>query len=300
MDQAEEQGKERRFPVMIRPGEERVLEIVGCPLTVPWAMLAEHEAQARANHGQTLERLAARMGLSTQEILAIIHDAGIREYLRLDTREASELLAKCVREWENIRELEAKVAKGVREWEETEIAKLHEKHIHETEAKLDAQKMGFDIDAADIVIKPLSEDVHVLGTFFEDGTFIPSDDVKPLPTGSVNVLPDGSVSFTASMPLPEDHWIYEPKTAPPRGLRCGTDNELRKTLEEHIAAAAKYAISGATMNGKEMDFDPDALVQDMIVGLLGYYTDNGRTDDEGHIEGLPDQVTSIERSDDSW
>lgn len=41
-------------------------------MSVPWAMLTPHEEQARKNHGQTLERLAERRGLSPSEILWII------------------------------------------------------------------------------------------------------------------------------------------------------------------------------------------------------------------------------------
>ncbi len=31
----------------------------------------------------------------------------------------------------------------------------------------------------------------------------------------------------------------------------------------------------ATMKGKEQDFDPDALIQNLIVGMLGYHTPTG-------------------------
>lgn len=43
--------------------------------------------------------------------------------------------------------------------------------------------------------------------------------------------------------------------------------EVRKAVQ----AALRYAIKGATMNGRETDFDPDALVRNMMVGLFGYY-----------------------------
>ena len=33
--------------------------------------------------------------------------------------------------------------------------------------------------------------------------------------GSVMALPDGSGCFTASWPLPKDHWVYEPAGEPP-------------------------------------------------------------------------------------
>ena len=42
-----------------------------------------------------------------------------------------------------------------------------------------------------------------------------------------------------------------------------------------IRLAGKYAVRCATMNGKEMDFDPDALLQNLVVGFLGYFTEDG-------------------------
>ena len=95
-------------------------------------------------------------------------------------------------------------------------------------------------------------------------------------------LPDGSGFATVSMPLPQDHWIYESNTSPPIGMRIGT-GEKRNQLAEQIRAAAKYAVRGATMSGKAMDFDPDALVQNMVVGLLGYWTENGLDNDDPHF-----------------
>jgi hypothetical protein len=49
--------------------------IMGCDIiaSIPWAVLAPHEAQAQANHKQSLKTLADRGGLSVAEALAIIH-----------------------------------------------------------------------------------------------------------------------------------------------------------------------------------------------------------------------------------
>lgn len=41
---------------------------------LPWALIAPHEAQARTNHYQSLERLAQRGGLSFCEAAAILED----------------------------------------------------------------------------------------------------------------------------------------------------------------------------------------------------------------------------------
>lgn len=39
---------------------------------IPWGLIAPHEAQAKSNHGQTLDRLAERGGLSHTEAIDII------------------------------------------------------------------------------------------------------------------------------------------------------------------------------------------------------------------------------------
>ena len=103
------------------------------------------------------------------------------------------------------------------------------------------------------------------------------------------VLPDGSGFATMSMPLPADHWLtaddgtYE---APPMGLRelwHSAPNHPcwnRQDLNAIVRAAGRYAVRAATMKGKEEDFDPDAMVQNFVVGLLGYHTADGLSSDE--------------------
>ena len=89
-------------------------------------------------------------------------------------------------------------------------------------------------------------------------------------------LPDGSGVLLASFPLPKDHWIYtEGHNEPPMPMRIGLGAK-RNELADQIRAATRYAVRASTMNGTEMDFDPDAMVQNMVVGLLGYWTEDGR------------------------
>lgn len=95
-------------------------------------------------------------------------------------------------------------------------------------------------------------------------------DVK---VSGVTVLPDGSGFFTASFPLPKDHWLYAP--------RCEEwDDErdesadcplpiLANDQREAVVAAMRWAIRGATMRGQDMDFDPDALVLNAAYALCG-------------------------------
>lgn len=101
-------------------------------------------------------------------------------------------------------------------------------------------------------------------------------------------LPDGSGFAVMSMPLPKDHWIYgdparegdhgfEP---PPMPFRLGTKDPQRKQWADMLRVAGKYAVRAATMKGKEMDFDPDALLQNLVVGFLGYWTEDGLDHDD--------------------
>lgn len=90
------------------------------------------------------------------------------------------------------------------------------------------------------------------------------------------VLPDGSAFFTGSLPLPKDHWLYaEGAEAPPAPLRLGVDSPLRQPLADALKAAVQYGVRASTMNGTDANFDPDAVVQNVIVGLLGYWTSDG-------------------------
>jgi hypothetical protein len=61
----------RRFPIFL--GEQRSLWME-LPDSIPWEAIAPHERQASANHGQSLETLARRGGLSPYELLAVLLD----------------------------------------------------------------------------------------------------------------------------------------------------------------------------------------------------------------------------------
>lgn len=88
------------------------------------------------------------------------------------------------------------------------------------------------------------------------------------------ILPDGSAFALASYPLPKDHWLYAP-----RGPWDSERDDYAETpqpilthaLREHVVAAVRYAVRGATMCGQERDFDPDALVQNAVYALCGPY-----------------------------
>lgn len=130
-------------------------------------------------------------------------------------------------------------------------------------------------------------------------------------TERVNDLGDGSGFAIMSLPLPKNHWIYQrdptpdghTANVPPMPFRMGDKAVVyfgldetdvgsliksgqqrvpalklnKRQFEKAIRAAGRYAVRCATMNGREMDFDPDALLQNLVVGFLGYWTENGLT-----------------------
>jgi hypothetical protein len=56
-----------------------------CPQFVNWDIVADHRRQAERNHGQSLETLNSRGGLSPDELYAILND---RPYKAIDLRMA--------------------------------------------------------------------------------------------------------------------------------------------------------------------------------------------------------------------
>lgn len=109
------------------------------------------------------------------------------------------------------------------------------------------------------------------------------------------VLEDGHAFMTASFPLPKDHWLYKVEAdgfaaPPPMPFRMGTDDPRRQEFNKKIQAAARYAVKAATRNGKDEDFDPDAMVQNMITGMLGYHTPDGLIEEK---YGNPDPIPEL-------
>lgn len=114
------------------------------------------------------------------------------------------------------------------------------------------------------------------------------------------LLPDGSGFMTASFPLPKTHWIYEAAAdgftgAPPMPFRMGASDPRRQKFSEMVRAAAKYAIKASTMRGKDMDFDPDAMVQNFVVGMLGYHTEDGLGEAWENPYPVPEPYPGVEQ-----
>ena len=111
--------------------------------------------------------------------------------------------------------------------------------------------------------------------------------------GSVEKIgrcPDGSGFAAISWPLPSNRWLTaEGFNVPPMPFRMGVGEE-RSAWAEKIMSAARYAIRASTDNGRLEDFDPDAMVLSFIVGMLGYWTRDGLSEDAAEN---PDPVPSL-------
>lgn len=91
---------------------------------------------------------------------------------------------------------------------------------------------------------------------------------------AATVLPDGSAFAVYSYPLPKDHWLYAPReyeqgAEVPKELAAPI---LTHAVREQVVSAIRYAVRGATDCGKEIDFDPDALVQNAVYALCGPFS----------------------------
>jgi hypothetical protein len=83
---------ERQFPILKHRDMLRLFP--DYPESIPWAIVAPHNDQARENHGgQTLERLAERGGLCPIELKAVLGDV---PYPRNDSRTLGERLREAI------------------------------------------------------------------------------------------------------------------------------------------------------------------------------------------------------------
>lgn len=79
-----------KFPVLWQGDRGYIakLKALKCPRSVPWEIVAPHEAQAKKNHDQTLKRLAQRGGLSPEELVAVLDGKGLRYVTEVLTEDA--------------------------------------------------------------------------------------------------------------------------------------------------------------------------------------------------------------------
>ena len=71
---AQQREARRTFPILKGDGAK-----------IDYQLMADHAEQARSNHGQSVDRLAARGGLSWCELYAVLHN---RKWEKVDTNEA--------------------------------------------------------------------------------------------------------------------------------------------------------------------------------------------------------------------
>ena len=85
------------FPILTSADSERRkrMQILGCPKTISWTLIAPHERQALRNHDQTLKRLAERGGLSACEAVAVLEN---RDWRQMTDEDAVARLNQLVRE----------------------------------------------------------------------------------------------------------------------------------------------------------------------------------------------------------
>ena len=109
----------------------------------------------------------------------------------------------------------------------------------------------------------------------------------------IMILPDGTGGATMSMPLPKDHWLTAAHpNVPPMRLRMPPGEE-RERWSGVIREAGKYALRCSTLDGEDDDIDPDALLQNLCVAFLGYWTDDGTSHLCGDPYDNPDPIPPI-------
>ena len=89
---------DRMFPVLVNWQHEQMHKDLGVPKSVPWSMLAPHEAQAERNHDQALKTLARRGGLDVSEMVAVLTGQTWREIreAKLTPEQAAEFVIGAV------------------------------------------------------------------------------------------------------------------------------------------------------------------------------------------------------------
>jgi hypothetical protein len=87
-----------RFPVLWQGDRGYIakLKALDCPRSVPWELVAPHEAQAKRNHDQTLKRLAQCGGLAPEELAAVLDGRGLSYVTEVSVEDAVARVNKLV------------------------------------------------------------------------------------------------------------------------------------------------------------------------------------------------------------
>jgi hypothetical protein len=114
---------------------EKKFPILGTNESIDWNLIAPHEKQAMENHGQTLEKLARRHGLSWYELLCVMADKKLLVDIEYDKEKDYEklcrqvLLLEEVKQYRAIGTLEECRAAMEKQIVEKELESHDEKHI---------------------------------------------------------------------------------------------------------------------------------------------------------------------------
>lgn len=114
---------------------EKKFPILGTNESIDWNLIAPHEKQAMENHGQTLEKLARRHGLSWYELLCVMADKKPLVDIEYDKEKDYEklcrqvLLLEEVKQYRAIGTLEECRAAMEKQIVEKELESHDEKHI---------------------------------------------------------------------------------------------------------------------------------------------------------------------------
>ena len=86
---------------------EKKFPILGTGKSIDWNLIAPHEKQAMENHGQTLEKLARRHGLSWYELLCVMADKKLLVDIEYDKEKDYEKLCRQVLLLEEVKQYRA-------------------------------------------------------------------------------------------------------------------------------------------------------------------------------------------------
>ena len=86
---------------------EKKFPILETNESIDWNLIAPHEKQAMENHGQTLEKLASRHGLSWYELLCVMADKKLLVDIKYDKEKDYEKLCRQVLLLEEVKQYRA-------------------------------------------------------------------------------------------------------------------------------------------------------------------------------------------------
>lgn len=86
---------------------EKKFPILGTNESIDWNLIAPHEKQAMENHGQTLEKLASRHGLSWYELLCVMADKKLLVDIEYDKEKDYKKLCRQVLLLEEVKQYRA-------------------------------------------------------------------------------------------------------------------------------------------------------------------------------------------------